>query len=151
MKKNILTGLIVLLLLGAGAAFYVWKFVYNKKHKDIEAANPDFTTSTAELIAEFEANDTLANSKYNEKVVLMSGKVNSILPGDSISSIIIDEEKALTITIEFLPSHNDRIKQLQPGAEVRMQALYVGYVYDALLAGFGEKGDIKFKKGSIKD
>jgi hypothetical protein len=149
MKKK--TGIIlaVLVLIIASGAFYVWKFIYNKPHKDVENARPDFTTTAADLIAEFEQNDTLAGKKYNDKVVQFSGTIHSVIPGDSLSSLVFDEEKNLTITVEFMASHNDVAKNLKAGTGVNVKAEYKGCDYDPLLAEFGEKGNIRLMKGSL--
>jgi len=149
MKKKIWIFLLGFVLAGGLGAAYIWFYVYNKKHKDIENARADHTTTATDLITEFEQNDTSANRKYDEKVVQLSGTVASVIPGDSLSSVVFDEQKNLTVTVEFLPAHNEVAKNLKPGNGVTVKALYVGYVFDPLLAEFGEKGDIKLKKGSL--
>lgn len=150
MKKKIIISVITVLILGISAAAYVWFFVYNKKHKNIADSKPDFTTTAVDFINEFETSDTTANKKYNEKIIQFTGTVNSTIPGDSLSTVVFDEEKTMTISVEFLPEFNEMAKNLSKGSQVIVKALYVGYLApDPLLAEFGEKGDIKLKKGSI--
>lgn len=150
MKKKVWIILGSVLVVGLIAAAYVWFAIINKPKRDIENAKADFQVNASDFIGEFETSDTSANRKYSGKVVLISGKVNSVLPGDSVSSVVFDEGKNLTVTVEFLPKYNEDAKKLAAGSDVKVQAEYMGYVFDPLLADFGERGDIKLKKGSLK-
>lgn len=142
MKKQLFLGVSVVFLLGSCGFF--------KKNPNIESQKADFTSTAVDIMTEFEKNDTASNSKYNNKVVELTGKVSSTIPGDSITSVIMDEGKNYTITIEMYSRHNEMAKNLKQGDNVTIKALYIGYLaLDPLLVEFGERGDIKFKKGSI--
>ncbi len=149
MKRKTVFLIIFLITLFAAAAVYVYFEYYAKGNANIENQKTDFKISSVDLISEFEKNDTSANSKYNDKVLEITGKVNKTIPGDSITSVVMDEGKNLTITIEMYARHNNLAKNLKAGDNVTIKGLYVGYIFDPLLADFGEKGDIKLKKGSI--
>lgn len=146
-KTILIIGIIVTVLIAGGA--YIGMTMFNKKNPDIENLKTDFTISADELIGEFESNDTEANTKYTDKVLEISGPVSKTIPGDSITSVVMDPGKSLTITIEIYSRYNEMAKNLNEGDQVTIKALYIGYVFDPMLAEFGEKGDIKLKKGSF--
>lgn len=124
-----------------------------KKNPDIENKKADFTVSSTDLISECEKADTAINRKYNDKVLEIKGKVSSTIPGDSITSVIMDDGKSTTITIEMYARFNDVAKNLKEGDEVTIKALYISYLpADPILISMGDstaRGDIKLKKGSF--
>lgn len=152
MKRRTIFLLLTLVSLVIVAVVYVYFFVYNKKNPDIEDKKADFTITAVDLIAECEAQDTSVNRKYNDKVLEISGKVSGTIPGDSITSIIMDEGKSTTITIEMYARHNEMAKNLNIGDQVTIKALYITYLpADPILLEMGDstaRGDIKLKKGS---
>ena len=151
MKRK--TVLIIVFIVTLLAAAYVYFFVYNKKNPDIENKKADFKVTAVEFIDDCEKLDTAANRKYNDKVIEIKGKVNSTILGDSISSIVLDENKSTTITIEMYSRFNDLAKNLKVGEEVTIKALYISYLpADPILISMGDstaRGDIKLKKGSL--
>lgn len=152
MKRRNIFLLLTIVSLGIVAIVYVYFFVYNKKNPDIEDVKADFSVTAVDLMTECEAQDTAINRKYNDKVLQISGKVSGTIPGDSITSVIMDEGKSTTITIEMYARYNDMAKNLKIGDEVTLKALYITYSpADPILLEMGDstaRGDIKLKKGS---
>lgn len=153
MKRKTVMILVLLLTVFIAAAVYVYIFIYNKKNPNIEDKKADFTVTAVDLITECEKLDTGANRKYNDKVLEIKGKVSKTIPGDSITSIIMDENKTATITIEMYAKYNDMAKNLKVGEDVTIKALYISYLpADPILISMGDstaRGDIKLKKGSF--
>lgn len=143
MKKFLLLGFIAITLLGV----YTWFFVYNKQHKDIEAAQANFTTSATSLITEFTAQKDSAQKKYNEKVVQLEGTVLEILGDDSTSSVVLAGNENYTLICEVLNKYNDQAQTLKPQDKIEIKGLFVGFMEAD--ADFGLPGDLRFKKCSI--
>lgn len=144
MKKFLIFGFIAITLLG----IYTWFFVYNKQHKDIEAAQVDFTISTEQLISEFETQKDSAQKKYNEKVLDLSGKVLEILGDDSLSSIVLQGNTNYTIICEVLNKYNSEVTSLKKDDAIHVKGLYIGFMEAD--ADLGLPGDIRLKKCSFK-
>lgn len=153
MQRKAVILIVFLIAVLIAALAYVYFFVYNKKNPDIEDKKADYQITAVDLINDCEKLDTAANRKYNDKVIEIKGKVSSTIPGDSITSIIMDENKSTTITIEMYSRHNELAKNLKIGEEVTVKALYISYLpADPILISMGDstaKGDIKLKKGSL--
>jgi tRNA_anti-like len=146
MKKWILYVAGLALVLGILGAAYIWFFVYNKAHKDIEASTPDFTLTAEELVKEFDAGDTSTNRKYNDKIIQFSGAFKKIEPADTTVSLVFDFGGSNLITAQVLPKYKNEISSIAPGTSVTLKGLYNGY-----LAGddiFGLPGEIKLNKCS---
>jgi len=142
-KRILLIGIIIFAL----AAAYVWFFIYNKPHKDIEHAKTDYKTTVSELVKEFETNHDSAWAKYSDKVVELTAEVDSIIPNDSISSVVFNLGGKYEVYCEVYPSHNAAAKQLAKKQKVVLKGLvtYAGK-YDP---DFELPGDIRLKKSSF--
>ena len=89
--KNVFTK-IICLLIGPVFAYGSYKmgenYIMGETHKATENVKADYTVNAADLIKEFIANDTSANKKYLEKVLIVNGKVSSAdVLADSTSTI----------------------------------------------------------------
>ena len=71
--KKILFAIILIAAVGGGAYY----FVMNKPHKDV-TAEKSIDISAAQLFAEFTANEQIANTKYLNKAIQVSGIIATI-------------------------------------------------------------------------
>lgn len=148
-KRSKLPVILTVLMIGLLAILIVVYQVFYKPHRDISKAKPDVITTVADMIEAFEKNDTSAHALYNNKVIQFTGEVSSVLQSDSLVSLQFDPGASLTVTCEMHPNQEKKAKETSLGTKVTIKALYVGYLYDPILAEMGEKGDIKLKKGSF--
>jgi hypothetical protein len=74
-KKLLITGL-VLFVLGVAGGVIGYVFVYNKPHRNIETAKPDFVVTADELLEQVvEAGDE-ADSRFVGKVIVVEGTIS---------------------------------------------------------------------------
>lgn len=129
------------------AGLVVGYIIWNTPHRDINSEAADFTLTAAEAASEFEKGAAEAEKKYTEKVVEFSGQVNKVVPGDSITSLMIAGNEAYGVLCEMLPEENERAAKVKKGDQVKVKAFYKGYMEGE--PDFGMAGDILFKKGVI--
>ncbi len=122
LKKILLFGLIIL---GLGAAYF-WFFVYNKSHKNIEETNATYSLTISEIVNEFELQFDSATKKYDGDVVQLTGKVNSIEPNDSISSIVFKVGENYEIYCEVYPRYNAEALTLKPNSLITIKGFFSG-------------------------
>src|SRR5690349_18685332 len=82
--KKILIIVLVMGLVGAAVAAYL----YNKPAATTISGAADYEVAASKLFAEFEENETAANSKYLNKSVAVKGKIASITPGEKGSATL---------------------------------------------------------------
>jgi hypothetical protein len=73
-KKILLRVLLALALLGGAAGFYVWKYMWNKPHQNVEEAKA-LSVAAPDLYAAFAKDSAAAGKLYTGKVVQVSGEV----------------------------------------------------------------------------
>lgn len=74
MKKNVIKSLIIIAVVAIIAAF-AYNYTFNSKHRDIASEKATVILSAVELNDAFTNNETLATSKYLDKVIEIKGKV----------------------------------------------------------------------------
>ncbi|MDP4222800.1 MAG: hypothetical protein Q8868_05745 [Bacteroidota bacterium] len=108
-------------------------YLFELQHKDLSKVKPDFKMSAEELYKAFETDEALASSKYVEKVIEVSGTIESIKPGEENSvNVSLKTGSAMgsvICTFQKLPSGN----QLKEGQNAVIRGECSGYLTDVLL------------------
>jgi hypothetical protein len=140
--KKILSAIIVLLLLGALAAWYV----LTREFSDTRDTRADFTVGATDLIHEFEKNDSLANKKYTEKIIVVNGTVSGIEAADTTVNIkMADTASGSYIIFAFQQQHLDEAKRIKKGDMISIKGSCSGGTYSHIL----ETEFIAFKRCAL--
>lgn len=130
-RKTFLKIALGLLVTGIISAALVYQFVINKPHRDFEKAKPSFIVSASDLFESFRADRTLAESKYNGQVVLLSGKLDMIEASDNlVTGVFVFDEGMFGdegVLCTMLPEHAPIMKSLPIGSEVSLKGFLTGY------------------------
>lgn len=120
MKKKILYGILILLII----CFFGYRYVY-KSHRNISTETATFVISIPELEKEFAANDSLASIKYQDQTIEMIARVTEV---DVENKAIILENKIFATFDTVLPA------TIVSGEIIKIKARFLGY--DELLEEF---------------
>jgi len=63
-------------------------YMYNMQDKDLRKVKPDFILTAAELQQAFEADEAAAASAYIDRIIEVSGEVESVKPGENQSLVV---------------------------------------------------------------
>lgn len=113
MKKSKLTILILLLLVGA---YFGYNYLY-QDHRDIETETAQFTIQSKPLINEFITNAALAEKKYLNKTIEVSGLISEINKTD----ITIDNYIFNSFNTDF------NRNELKIGSSITIKGRFIGY------------------------
>lgn len=107
MKKSYKLALAVFSVIAvAGVLYGLYK--YNLKPKDLQKVKPDFVLTATDLLKAFESDENGAAAKFVDKVVEVSGTIQSVKPG---------ENGALTISLNTGNDISSVLCTLQGNAE----------------------------------
>jgi|SRR6478672_10788705 len=101
----------------------------------------DYTVDALSLIKEFVTNDSLANAKYREKIITVSGNISEMNSTDSTATISFADSTGSYAIFDFEKTELAKIKALQVGAKATVTALCSGGVFSDIL----EMETINFK------
>lgn len=82
-KLKIIIGTLILILIAGG---FTYNYVMHGGERNLESEDTEFKVTSVAIINEFTTNTELANKKYLEKAIAVSGKVTDVQP----NQIIID-------------------------------------------------------------
>ena len=126
--------LVLFLLLVSAAAGFGW-YQYTRKPVDIRTLSPDIKIEAKDLVNEFRNNETQANKKFIDKILLVYGKVTNVetdingqvtlfLDGnDPLCAVICSFSKDETIT------SGDKVQ----GTELSIKGKCTGMLMDVIL------------------
>lgn len=130
MKKKILFIFLSLTITGISAGVYL----YNKPHKSIINQTPIFVVASNTLVAEFEENEKIANSKYLGKVIEVNGLVSEKTTNKKgIVNISLVGKELSNILCEFDPRHQLNTGRLKEGDQVSIKGICTGILMDVVM------------------
>ncbi|MHC1777356.1 MAG: hypothetical protein AB9834_18285 [Lentimicrobium sp.] len=131
MKNKLLKTGAVLAGTGIVAGLFVYFFVFNKPHKDYSKATPDFDIAAAALFEEFRTNPEAASTKYNGKVLSVTGELNAVEQTDSLTIAVFGFEEGMFgsegIRFTMIPEFAKEIINVAPGTNITIKGLCAGY------------------------
>ena len=140
--KRILLIALVLFLVGAGVAWYI----FTETFTDTAERKPEYTVEAMDFIKEFEKNDSVANKKYTEKIIAVNGTVSEIEAADTTANIkFVDTLSGSYIIFAFQQQHLAEAKLLKVGDKVSIKGSCSGGTYSEILG----TEFISFKRAAI--
>jgi hypothetical protein len=140
--KKALIGLIILVLAAAAGVWYI----FTEKFTDTIKRKADYTVNAKDLIREFQKNDSLANKKYAEKIIIVNGIVSEMETADTTVNIkFSDPETGGYIIFAFQQNNIPEAKQLKEGDKASIKGSCSGGAYSEIL----EAEYITFKRCAL--
>lgn len=144
-KLNAKKFIVIALLLFAIGLTAIW-YIFTVKFKDTSKEKSDFTITAIDLIKDFKKNDSLANIKYGEKVISVSGIITSVEKSDSSVNVKMNEKDSTSyIIFAFQEQHLADAKSIKEGDNVIIKGSCSGGAYSSIL----ETEFITFKRCAI--
>jgi len=118
-------------IVGIIAIAYMWFFVYNKPHKNIEKANPDYIISAGECYNHYASGKNTESNNYTGKVLQISGMPTSIESNDTTVVVVFAFETGMFgdegIRCTMLQSYNDKALELTLPNSIIIKGFCSGY------------------------
>jgi len=124
----------VCILVGVLLVSFVFIKMYNKPHKDIANAQPEFVVSVTELAEEFQTDENEANQKYLDNVLQVEGELANISTNNGKSVLTLRQEGSTIQVICTLDvSENKKVLLLKEGQQVTVKGICTGFLMDIML------------------
>jgi hypothetical protein len=110
------------------------KYLHNEKFGDSANTSSDYTVNAPYLIKEFQANDSLANAKYREKILTVNGTISELVnSNDSTASIRFADSTGSYAIFPFQGESVAEVKKLKAGDNVSVKGSCSGGVFSEIL------------------
>jgi len=132
--KLIKTILMPALLLIFAAAGYGW-YIFNKKPADVRRQKADMEINAKDLLQLFQQNETAADARYVDKVIIVSGIVQSMqTDAQGKTTISLDTgDPMAAVTCSFYNEETAAVKQINKGSRVHVKGICTGMLSDVIL------------------
>ena len=130
--KQIVLGIITLIIVALVYATYL----YYKPHKNIETAKEDVAVTAPNLYAEYTNNEYMANEKYLDKLILVTGIIDekSIDESKNVNLYLNVASDAFgKVSCNFNRSDGAKALNYKQGMQVKVKGICTGYMMDVVL------------------
>lgn len=132
LKPYVKVALFVVFFLALGGILAaLW--MYNKQHKDLLNVKPDYTVTAVDLQKEFEDAEAAATEKYVNKVIEVTGIIESVKTGEeNILSVTLKTGSDFSAVICTFPAGTDHAL-FSSGNPITLRGECSGFLMDVLL------------------
>lgn len=128
-KRVIIAGILIVIAFIAGVLF-----VFNQKFTDTIKEKSVYFVNALDLIDEFKKNDSLANKKYAEKIITVTGLVTEIESADTTMNIkMADTTSGSYVIFAFQQQNLQEAKTIKKGDKVAIKGSCSGGAYSEIL------------------
>jgi hypothetical protein len=132
-KQKLKWGLLVLVTAFIIGSIYGWQ-EFNRKHVATSEIKPAFTKTAAELVQDFETDETSANKMYNDKVIAVQGNILKLENNDSIHNIVLKGTTAMSsVLCQFEKNDTGIFENKKEGDEIIIKGVCTGLLMDVIL------------------
>ena len=128
--KKIITAMIILALAGGS---YGW-YQYQKAPPDIRKEKGGVEITAVELLKEFQQNETASNTKYVDRVLVVTGTVTGVQTDSSgqVTVYLQTNDLLSAVTCSFYKD-DEGIKKINTGSVARIKGVCTGMLTDVVL------------------
>ncbi|MEO7924799.1 MAG: hypothetical protein ABIR30_14040 [Chitinophagaceae bacterium] len=121
-------------------------YIKNEKFSDTSGAKADYTVNAPDLIHEFTANDSSANNKYREKILIVNGIAAKVeTSADSTTNIQFADSTGSYAIFSFDKEQLEQVKDIKAGDTVSVKGSCSGSIYSSILG----TTSISFKRSTL--
>ncbi len=132
----------ILLLAGIGVIWYL----FSQKYEDTATVKAEYSLPAVQLIQEFKTNIAVANKRYTEKIITVTGRVTEIESADTTVNLkMTDTTSGSYVIFAFQSQDMKMVKQIKEGDSVSLKGSCSGGEYSNIL----DAHFINFKRCTI--
>lgn len=129
-KLALAAGGIVLLIISAAVGWYL----YNKPHTGVENVEADIHITAADLYNDFEHDEALANKKYLNKVIEVTGNVSEVQNVNGSQIILLSSTSdAGGVSCQLTNDENNKKSTVKKSTTITIKGRCSGYLMDVNL------------------
>lgn len=127
------------------AGIIIW-YLFTQKFNDTNSQRAVYTLNALDLIKEFQKSDSLANKKYAEKIIIVTGIVTEIESADTTVNIKMGNITTGSYSIFAFQQQNlNEAKSIKEGDKISIKGSCSGGAYSEIL----EAEFITFKRCAL--
>jgi len=139
-KYRYILSFLVLALL---AVLLAWKYTFRPSDTSVVAKKADVEIDASKLLQAFETDENAANSLYLDKIVIVSGTVESVSVDTLGISVYLKSGDAMAGILCGFDKENAEASSVRKGMKVKIKGICSGYLMDVIMNKCTLEADIK--------
>ncbi|MBQ4819412.1 hypothetical protein [Aquimarina sp. MMG016] len=108
--------------------------IYNKPHINVAKSTPDISLVSQKLLNDFENDENLANSKYLEQIIQVTGKISELSKTKENLVVTLNNDNSLgSVMCHLSVEESKKAKGLKIGENITLKGVCTGYLMDVIL------------------
>lgn len=136
--KKIIIALFLMALIAAGIGAYLW----NKPHRTADDEKPFATVTSSQLFTEFATDEAATWAKYKDKVIQISGEVESTSTDASGNTQIVLKTDTEMSTVSVTLMAGATAQGVQSGTMIEVKGICNGFLNDIF-------GEVQLNQGVV--
>ena len=136
--KKIIIALFLMALIAAGIGAYLW----NKPHRTADDEKPFATVTSSQLFTEFATDEATTWAKYKDKVIQISGEVESTSTDASGNTQIVLKTDTEMSTVSVTLMAGATAPAVQSGTMIEVKGICNGFLNDIF-------GEVQLNQGVV--
>ena len=136
--KKIIIALFLMALIAAGIAAYLW----NKPHRTADDEKPFATVTSSQLFTEFATDEAATWAKYKDKVIQISGEVESTSTDASGNTQIVLKTDTEMSTVSVTLMAGATAPGVESGTMIDVKGICNGFLNDIF-------GEVQLNQGVV--
>lgn len=128
-KKVILIGILALIVI----AFGVWKWTFRPAETDVSGHKTDMAINATDLVLQFTQNEDSANARYLNKVIEITGTVDTIAMKEEEVSVYLKENNAISGVLCSFNKKSFNSDFIKKGDKITLKGVCSGYLMDVVM------------------
>ncbi len=126
--------ILVAIFLVSTLAIAIGLYFFNLKPKDIRTEDAQYEITANQLVKEFSDDESMADKKYVDKVIIVNGIISDIKITDKESSMSLQSDDPMAgVTCSFYTDEAKNLKGLTIGNPVKVKGKCTGKLMDVVL------------------
>ena len=127
--KKIILILSLLIFIGG---FIVYK-MYNKPHVNVAEISSDVSLEAVKIVDDFSSDEIMANTTYLDKIVQVSGIINSIKTENETVIVALAGNSFGDVLCYLSEESKTKVNTLKEGQRVTLKGICTGFLLDVVL------------------
>jgi len=131
--RNKFRYIIAFIVVAIIAFILVWKYTFRKTESSVASQKAEVEITAAELLSQFETDEVAANELYLDKIVMVTGPVESVSEDSIGISVYLKENDAMSGIICSFDRAAGEIESVEKGITVKIKGICSGYLMDVVM------------------
>jgi hypothetical protein len=127
--KKIILILSLLIFLGGFIAYKM----YNKPHVNVAETSSDVSLEAVKIVDDFSSDEIMANTTYLDKIVQVSGIINSIKTENETVIVALEGNSFGDVLCYLSEESKTKVNTLKEGQRVTLKGICTGFLLDVVL------------------